>query len=71
MRLDADSRRASRIRRRDDQQDRCDVLHIGGAPVDLQPQLWVTNTAAATAYYERAFGAVVEHRVGPPDDRVR
>jgi PhnB protein len=28
----------------------------------------VADTAAATAFYERAFGAVVEHRVGPPDD---
>jgi PhnB protein len=36
--------------------------------VDLQPQLWVTNTAAAVDYYQRAFGAVVEHRVGAPED---
>ena len=34
----------------------------------MQPELWVRDTAAAVAYYERAFGAVVEHRVGPPDD---
>jgi PhnB protein len=42
------------------------VPHSAG--MDLQPQLWVADTAAATAYYQRAFGAVVEHRVGPPDD---
>jgi PhnB protein len=35
---------------------------------DVQPELWVNNTAAAVVYYERAFGAVVEHRVGGPDD---
>jgi PhnB protein len=28
----------------------------------------VSDTAAAVAYYERGFGAVVEHRVGGPDD---
>jgi len=37
-------------------------------PVELQPQLWVENTALAVRFYERAFGAVVEHRVGGPDD---
>jgi len=37
-------------------------------PAQLQPELWVPDTAAAVAYYERGFGAVVEHRVGPPDD---
>jgi PhnB protein len=36
--------------------------------VDLQPELWVGDTAAAIAYYELAFGAVVEHRVGGLDD---
>ena len=35
---------------------------------DLQPQLWVENTASAVDYYQRAFGAVIEHRVGDPDD---
>lgn len=34
----------------------------------LEPELWVDDTAAAVSYYERAFGAVVEHRVGAPDD---
>jgi PhnB protein len=37
-------------------------------PTDLQPQLWVRDTAAAVTYFERAFGAVVEHRVGGPND---
>jgi len=36
--------------------------------VDLQPELWVENTASAVDYYRRAFGATIEHRVGPPDD---
>jgi PhnB protein len=35
---------------------------------DLQPELWVENTATAVAFYERAFGASIEHRVGAPDD---
>jgi len=35
---------------------------------DIQPELWVGDTAAAVGYYERAFGAIVEHRVGSPDD---
>lgn len=35
---------------------------------DLQPELWVKNAAVAVGYYERAFGAIVEHRVGGPDD---
>jgi PhnB protein len=35
---------------------------------DIQPELWVDDGAAASAFYERAFGAVVEHRVGGPDD---
>lgn len=35
---------------------------------DIQPQLWVSDTAAAVGYYQRAFGAIVDHRVGAPDD---
>jgi PhnB protein len=35
---------------------------------DLQPELWVENTASAVDYYRRAFGAIVEHRVGADDD---
>jgi PhnB protein len=34
---------------------------------DLQPELWVADTASAITFYERAFGAVVEHRVGAVD----
>ena len=41
---------------------------MSGVQADIQPELWVNDTAAAVAYYERAFGAVVEHRVGGPDD---
>ena len=37
-------------------------------PAQLQPELWVENTAAAARFYQRAFGAVIEHRVGGPDD---
>jgi PhnB protein len=33
-------------------------------PVELQPELWVRDTAAAVAYYQQAFGARVEHRAG-------
>jgi PhnB protein len=36
--------------------------------MEIQAQLWVPDTAAATRFYERAFGARVDHRVGPPDD---
>jgi PhnB protein len=36
--------------------------------VELQPELWVRDVAAATAFYERALDARVVHRVGPPDD---
>ena len=41
---------------------------IAAMPTELQPELWVSDTAAAVRYYERAFGAVVKHRVGSPDD---
>jgi len=34
----------------------------------IQPELWVHDTAAAVDYYARAFGAIVEHRAGAPDD---
>jgi PhnB protein len=36
--------------------------------VEIQPELWVPDSAAAVAFYERAFDAAVEHRVGEPDD---
>ncbi|MFZ0043401.1 MAG: VOC family protein [Solirubrobacteraceae bacterium] len=35
---------------------------------DIQPELWVDDTGAAASFYQRAFGAVIEHRVGAPDD---
>src|SRR5689334_24172912 len=35
---------------------------------ELQPELWVENTAVAVRFYQRAFAAVIEHRVGGPDD---
>jgi uncharacterized glyoxalase superfamily protein PhnB len=41
-----------------------DDASISVVRADVQPELWVDDTAAAVAYYERAFGALVEHRVG-------
>jgi PhnB protein len=35
----------------------------------IQPELWVDDGPAAVAFYERAFGAVVEHRVDGPSER--
>ena len=35
---------------------------------EIQPELWVSDGAAAIAFYERAFGAVVEHRVNGPGE---
>ncbi|MET0770337.1 MAG: VOC family protein [Solirubrobacteraceae bacterium] len=32
----------------------------------IQPELWVSDGPAAIAFYEQAFGAVVEHRVDGP-----
>ncbi len=38
---------------------------------DIQPELWVGDGPAAVSFYERAFGAVVEHRVdGPAENDV-
>jgi PhnB protein len=37
-------------------------------PTHLQPELWVENTASAVDYYQRAFSAIIEHRVGGPND---
>jgi PhnB protein len=39
-----------------------------GSRVEIQSELWVTDAAAAVAFYQQALGAVVEHRVGEPDD---
>jgi PhnB protein len=36
--------------------------------LEIQVQLWVRDTAAATRFYSRAFGATVVHRVGAADD---
>ena len=35
---------------------------------DIQPELCVSDGPAAVAFYERAFGAVVEHRVAGPGE---
>ncbi len=36
----------------------------------IEPQLWTDRAAAAVAFYEAAFGAVVLHRVGDGDEIV-
>jgi PhnB protein len=36
----------------------------------FQPELWFDHPAAAVSFYEAAFGATVEHRVGEGDDIV-
>lgn len=36
---------------------------------EIQPELWVGDGPAAVAFYERALGAVVEHRVDGPGKR--
>jgi PhnB protein len=36
----------------------------------MQPELWVDQPSVAVVFYERAFGAVVVHRVGEGDDIV-
>src|SRR5262249_56599836 len=36
----------------------------------IQPELWIDGAAAAVAFYEAAFGAVVLHRAGEGDDIV-
>ena len=35
---------------------------------DIQPELWVSDGPAAVQFYQRAFGAAVEHRVAGPGD---
>jgi PhnB protein len=39
---------------------------MGAARAAIQPELWVHDGPAAVAFYERALGAVVEHRVDGP-----
>jgi PhnB protein len=34
----------------------------------IQPELWVRDGPRAVAFYEQAFGAIVEHRVDGPGD---
>lgn len=36
----------------------------------IQPELWVEHAGAAIAFYQKAFGARVMHRVGDGDDIV-
>jgi PhnB protein len=36
----------------------------------IEPQLWTERAAAAVAFYQAGFGAVVLHRVGDGDDIV-
>ena len=36
----------------------------------IQPELWVDRAAAAVAFYQAAFGAIVLHRVGGGEDIV-
>jgi PhnB protein len=45
-----------------------DTAAMTATRTELQPELWVTDGPAAVAFYERALGAVVEHRVDGPDD---
>jgi PhnB protein len=46
-------------------------VRLSETRVDIQPELWVHDGPAAVEFYERAFGAVVEHRVdGPGDDDI-
>jgi PhnB protein len=42
---------------------------VSRARADIQPELWVDDGPAAVAFYEQAFGAVVEHRVDGSGDR--
>ena len=44
-------------------------MRVSAPGADIQPELWVSDGPAAIAFYERAFGAVVEHRVGGAEDR--
>jgi PhnB protein len=39
---------------------------MGEMRADIQPELWLSDGPAAVAFYQQAFGAVVEHRVDGP-----
>jgi PhnB protein len=41
-------------------------VRVSELRADIQPELWVSDGPGAIAFYERAFGAVVEHRVVGP-----
>lgn len=43
-------------------------MRVSQARADIQPELWVENGPGAVAFYQEAFGAVVEHRVDGPGD---
>lgn len=43
-------------------------MPVHRARADIQPELWVDDGPSAVAFYEQAFGAVVEHRVDGPGD---
>ena len=45
-----------------------DTLVMTESRAEIQPELWVADGPTAVAFYERAFGAVVEHRVSGPDE---
>ena len=36
----------------------------------IEPELWTDHPAAAVAFYEAGFGAIVRHRVGDGDEIV-
>lgn len=40
---------------------------MSGSGVNIQPELWVNDGPAAIEFYERALGAIVEHRVVGPE----
>ena len=41
---------------------------MGNSRAEIQPELWVSDGPAAVSFYERALGAVVEHRVVGPGE---
>jgi PhnB protein len=49
---------------------RGDITGYGCPMTSIEPQLWTGRAAAAVAFYEAAFGAVVLHLVGDGDDIV-
>jgi PhnB protein len=41
---------------------------MGAAQAEFQPELWVRDGPTAVAFYVRALGAVVDHRVDGPGE---